>query len=360
MKYLISLLLLLFFTLKGFSQDPGNTCASAVSLTLPAVGSSINTGTRTTCGTGNGFAAGFSNVSSLYGGGEDGVYSITVPAGGGNYTFSFSATGATYKILSIHSACAPTTANTIGGFTTGSSTSGSTTLTLSAGTYFLIIDTWPSPNCGQFNLTITRNSVPSVPVNDNCSGATNLPCATNNLAGTTVGTISESAPLGYSSNFGVWYKFTGDGQQSVISSTAVFDHEMTIMTGSSCSSFSLVASVDDFIANETESYTFTTINGQQYYIYVAHYSTLSSETGTFTISRTCSPASNSNDFCSNAISITLPYTSATTSINSATDDVPSSASGCATLSSNLWYKVTETEQLLQPQHVTLLQIMIVK
>ena len=47
-----------------------------------------------------------------------------------------------------------------------------------------------------------------------------------------------------------------------------------------------------------------------------------------------------NDNCLNAITInTLPYTSAVTSNNPSTDDVPTSTSGCGTQGSNLWYTV---------------------
>ncbi len=179
------------------------------------------------------------------------------------------------------------------------------------------------------------------PSNDACSGATSLPCGTSSLAGTTVGTVSEVAPLGYSSNYGVWYKFTGDGLSTTISSLAGagFDHEMTIMTGVSCGSYVIVSSQDVGFAGGTETYTFTTTLGTQYYIYIAYYATTgtSANTGTFTISRTCPPI---NDACSSAIAITsLPYTSPVASTVLATSDVPTSASTCAAQGMNIWYSV---------------------
>jgi hypothetical protein len=276
----------LFISIENLThaQAPGNTCAAAVTLTSPAIGSFIETGVQSTCGRGNNIAAGFSSVNTSYGGGEDAYYSLTVPAGGGNYTFAFFGGGATWKILSIHSACAPAVANTVGGFATGSLSNGTTTLNLNAGTYRLVIDTWPTPNCGSFNLRITRNAPAVPPANDACANATPLPCGTSGLAGTTVNSVVETAPSGCASQRGVWYTFTGDGQQTTLTSPTTFDHELTIVSGS-CGSFTNIACVDGNTG--TETYTFTTTIGVQYYVYVAHWSASSTTTGTFSISRSC-------------------------------------------------------------------------
>jgi hypothetical protein len=180
----------------------------------------------------------------------------------------------------------------------------------------------------------------SPPSNDACSAATSLPCGTSSLAGTTVNSVSETAPLGYSSNFGVWYTFTGDGQQTTITSTTTFDHELDIMTGSSCGSFTIVSAVDN--STGTETYTFTTTNGQQYYIYVAHYSTLgtSSNTGTFTISRTCTapPTPPANDACSAATSLPCATSNlAGTTVNSVSETAPG---GGLASKFGVWYTFT--------------------
>ena len=177
----------------------------------------------------------------------------------------------------------------------GSVGAGVTTASTSALTGNTTYTLYVRSNCGSGNFSTWSASASSTsptpaPSNDACSGATNLPCGTSSLAGTTVGTVSETAPLGYSSNFGVWYSFTGDGQQTTVSSTAVFDHEMTIMTGTSCGSFSIVSSQDLATANGTETHTFIATNGQQYYVYIAHYSPGNTTTGTFTITRTCATA----------------------------------------------------------------------
>jgi hypothetical protein len=143
------------------------------------------------------------------------------------------------------------------------------------------------------NITLVYTPPASPPSNDACSNATSLPCATSNLAGTTVASVLETAPGGggLASNYGVWYTFTGNGQQTTVSTTGTggFDQEMTILYGTSCSSMFLITSQDVGFGNGTESYTFVTVNGLIYYIYVAYFSSTgtSTQTGTFTISRTC-------------------------------------------------------------------------
>ena len=209
MKIIFVVFALLSFV--SFSQAPGDNCASAVSLTLPTVeGGSVTTGVQTTTGLVNDYAAGSYCTNASYGGGSDGVYVINVPTSGYEYKFEYLSSGMTYKILSIHTGCIPTTGNCVGGFVTSSGTSGSVTLTMSAGTYYLVVDNWPSPNSGNFNLRITLNNIPDV--GEVCSTSQGF-CSdvSYNFANTTIGTppsgpdysmggtcVSSSKPL-------VWY-----------------------------------------------------------------------------------------------------------------------------------------------------------
>ena len=198
------------FVSASFSQAPGNTCASAVALTSPAVGATISTGSQTTCGTANNFGAGFSSVSGslYYGDGEDGVYSMVVPAGGGNYTFSFTGPGANFKILSIHSACTPTAANTLGGFVTDFGTGGTWTGNLPAGTVFIVIDTQPGmfgTDCGVFTLNITRNAAPC-DNNVNNPGAVSVPAAICVGAAASISNVTAATGSPGSANYYFYYR----------------------------------------------------------------------------------------------------------------------------------------------------------
>lgn len=144
---------------------------------------------------------------------------------------------------------------------------------------------------------LTFDAPPTPPSNDLCIDATALPCGTTNLAGTTENTTNVSDPTGCSntSNYGVWYTFTGDGNLTTISASGLsMDIGMAIVSGN-CSSFSsTIVCVDDYFT--TESHTFTTTSGVDYYVYIAYYGS-GSTTGTFDISRTCSapPAPSCSD-----------------------------------------------------------------
>lgn len=337
------------FTLNGTVLSSNSGCSTATSLSLPTTyGSTTTTGLQTTCGKINDHPVG-SFGSTLYGGGQDAVWEITVPSGGGNYQFDLGGSG-TYKILSLHTNCTPTSGNVLNWNTTSSGTTTSFTQNLSAGTYYLWTDTWPAPDCGQYSITVTKLAAPPPPpVNDLCSGSTLLNCATSNLAGTTVNSTSKTAPGGggLASNYGVWYTFVGDGQQTTITTvgTSGLDQEMTIVQGT-CASSTLISSQDNVGANGTESYTFVTTNGTTYYVYVAHYNSSgsSTETGTFTISRTCQapPTPPSNDNPSGAITLIvndplgfLTFTNVN-STNTTTESTPTCASYTG---EDVWFKV---------------------
>ena len=257
-RKLLLLFLITIITQLTFAQAPGNNCGAAVALTLPTVvGSTITTGAQTTNGRGNNYAAGTYCTSGLYGGGTDGVYSINVTSTN-SYTFDFSNTGNTYKILSIHSACNPTVGNCVGGFTTGAGTGGTTTLTLTAGTYYLVIDTWPAPNNANFSLNITLNAPPpSPPANDDpCSAApltVNTTCSFTTFTNeSSTGTIGVPAPgCGSYSGGDVWFTAVvpANGTLIVDSDTGVIlDSGMAIYSGT-CGALTLIECDDDDSAN---------------------------------------------------------------------------------------------------------------
>jgi len=129
------------------------------------------------------------------------------------------------------------------------------------------------------------------PINDNCTSPTSLTCSTTNLNGTTSNTTNQTHGTGcLMANYGVWYSFIGDGQQTTISATtSSYDIEMAIASGS-CASLSNIACVDNALSSGTESYTFVATNGVTYYVYIAQWSSSSTTTGTFTVSRTCTVA----------------------------------------------------------------------
>jgi len=208
MKIIILFAISTLLSIVSFSQLPGDNCASAVSITLPTVdGASITTGTQSTSTLTKDYPAGSYCSNASYGSGKDGVYKIVVPTGG--YEWKFELTYGVWAIVSIHSGCVPTVGNCLGGFETDDLfTTGSVTLTLSAGTYYIFIDTIINPSTS-FNLKITLN-IPAV--GEICSISQGF-CSnvTYNFANTTSGT----PPTGPDYNMGsscvsafrplVWY-----------------------------------------------------------------------------------------------------------------------------------------------------------
>ncbi len=171
------------------------------------------------------------------------------------------------------------------------------------------------------------------PANDACANAINLPCGTTNLAGTTVGAVSETSPgAGCVSNYGVWYKFIGDGSSTTITVQNVnLDTEFNLMSGS-CGSFTSIICLDEYWASDPEIYSFTTVVGVNYFIYVGYFGTTTT-TGAFTISRTCL----SNDACANATPLPCGTSSlAGTTVGAVSETAPSNC-GSQINNYGVWY-----------------------
>jgi hypothetical protein len=173
----------------------------------------------------------------------------------------------------------------------------------------------------------------------NCSNAIPLNCGTNNLAGTTVGSLNNTHNTGCTmSNYGKWYTFTGDGNLNTISvTTTSFDAELSISMGS-CGSLTNITCQDSAI-NGTETYSFTAALGVTYYVYVAYWLSGSTTTGTFTISRTCTTPFNP---CSSILNIAACGSTINTTIAAGTGAYGNSACGWTTPGREQIYTFTPT------------------
>lgn len=209
--------------------------------------------------------------------------------------------------------------------------------------YIYVADrTSGSSTTGNFTISRTCSLLP-------CYTATNLPCGTNNLAGTTIGTQSIDHNTGCSiSKYGAWYTFVGDGQQTTISSLSPMNQEMAITSGT-CDALINIACIDNSGQNITETFTMISTIGTTYFVYIGNRSTVSNTTDNFTISRTCAPppAPPVNDECIGAINLTVNPTNVCTivtagTINGATQSVD--LHDCGGVANNdVWYSFTATE-----------------
>lgn len=266
MKKLILLLVLSLSYVQAYSQ-----CGSAISL---ACGASNVAGTTVgTTAAAHGSGCTMSNNGRWY----------TFVGDGQQTTITTTGTGGFDQEMAIMSgSCASLTNISCNDVGLSNGNESYTFTTVNGTNYYVYVAHYATgTTTGTFTISRTCTATP-------CSSATNLACGTTNLAGTTVGSTAFTNGTGCTmSNNGAWYTFVGNGQQTTISTTGTggFDQEMAIVSGS-CGSFTNISCNDAGGSNGTESYTFTTVNGTNYYVYVAHYAS-GTTTGTFTISRSC-------------------------------------------------------------------------
>jgi hypothetical protein len=133
------------------SVSSGNTCADATIITaLPYFQNGLST-----CCKGNDYTS--SNAcSSLYMNGEDYVFRYTPPT---NQTIDISLGGTlNYTGLFVTNGC-PNTGTCVAFATSASGNPSLCGVNLTGGvTYYIIVDTWPSPNCTPFNIDIRQQT----------------------------------------------------------------------------------------------------------------------------------------------------------------------------------------------------------
>jgi trimeric autotransporter adhesin len=342
MKNIYFLVLVLFFSKWSTGQS---TCGTAVPITVP-----YNSGALTTCGSVNDYAVG-SYCAANYGAGEDYVFSLTITNAPVAYNIALGG-GATWKIASVHSACPPTPANAIGCLTTSTGTSATANITFPTnGTYYIIIDTWPTPDCGAFTLSVTDPPAPA-PANDNCTtpamltATTGLTCGTA-TAGTTAGATSDPTVPGTcvgNADDDVWYSFTATAVSHTVELTNVSGSENMahqIFSGT-CAGLTMLQCSDD-----NKSISNNLVIGQTYYVRVF---TFVNATATFNICVYGAPPPPANNECSGAISLTPSAgntcstpTAGTTTGATQSAGVPDPSCSATGINDDVWYSFVATQ-----------------
>ncbi len=118
--------------------------------------------TGTTCGAGNDVPDGYNTCNTSYDGGEDYIYEIQITTSG-NYQITAINTDGTGYIGWFLTDQVPTVScgiitfpTCIASATSGSGDTATACVTLNAGTYYLLLDYFPSPTCSNFELTIEQ------------------------------------------------------------------------------------------------------------------------------------------------------------------------------------------------------------
>lgn len=198
----------------------------------------------TTCGAGNDVTS--SNVTNVCGstsyyGGEDVVYSFT-PSVTGQISINVTSTGS-YMGIMLYQGC-PVSGGTCVGNAQSSAGNQSLCVNVTAGqTYYLVIDSWPSPTCNPYDLTISGCT--GAPTAGNAVASPNIRCSafttTLSLAGS-----SANCGLNYqwqtsSSPTGPWTNIAG--ATSATAAVAVSAANTYFQCIVSCSTFSSTSAV---------------------------------------------------------------------------------------------------------------------
>ncbi|MGR6087650.1 MAG: hypothetical protein ACU4F9_05725 [Arcticibacter sp.] len=199
-------------------------------VTVPSL--PYNSGSGTTCGSGNDLTSTNTNAcgSTSYLDGEDRAWAFT-PSASGQISIDLNAPSASYTGLMLYQGCPLTSSGNGVCISQSQSSSGSKTLcvTVTANiTYYLILDSWPSPTCNAYNnLSISSPSGGA----QSCSsllgtGFTNvasLPYSSG--SGTTCGQINDLTPANTAACGSTLYL---DGEDRVWAFTPTSSGQVTI------------------------------------------------------------------------------------------------------------------------------------
>lgn len=249
----------------------GDNCSSPFVInltTLPFVD------TNTTCGRLNDYS---NTCLGSYDGGEDMIYQLNVPQ---DVCVSIRLTNTlTWVGIAIDTACPPG-ASCLAYNTNSSGNPAITNLNLAAGTYYIMIDTWPAPDCTPFTMTISE--CPQPPPNDNCVDAVELSVpgevVVDNTAATDDPESTNTCVTG-ALNQAVWYFVIGDGTTYTATTCnpggSFSDTKIQVWCGD-CSALHCVTGNDDAtcsISGLRSTVTWCTLPGAKYLIAIGGYST---------------------------------------------------------------------------------------
>lgn len=208
---------------------------------------------QTTCGAVNDLTS--SNVTgycgaSYYYDGEDAVYVFT-PTTTGQVDINLTSASGSYTGLMLHDGC-PTAGGGCIGYNQSSSGTKSLTVCVTAGiTYYLIIDSWPSPACNPYNLSISAPYGSGAPANDLICNATLLslgvPVTGDNFCASASGEPAVPGCWTTGNRNTVWYSVVCPASGTLKIKTAgssLHNTQIAVYSGT-CSSLTYVNCNDD-------------------------------------------------------------------------------------------------------------------
>ncbi|MES2798954.1 MAG: T9SS type A sorting domain-containing protein [Bacteroidota bacterium] len=251
----------------------GTTCSNAVAMTLPYTA----TGQSTLC-YGNDYTnASAGSCGTLYESGEDKVYAFTT-TGPDCLSLVLSNASSTFIGYQVYSGCPGvigTTCISNGGGATSGTLTGSFTVT-SAGTYYVVVDTWASPSYVNYDIQLV--SLGGTPTNDICSGATSLPVGTsvfgdNNCTGSETPAVPGTWTAGNVNT--VWFSVVvpASGQVLVKTTAGTLTNTQIAAYSGTCGALTFISANNDIgscggTTNSMSQLTITATAGSTIYIRV--------------------------------------------------------------------------------------------
>ncbi len=237
---------------------------------------------QTNCGLGNNYSA---TCLGNYDGGEEIIYRLDIAATTTvDIVMNPGTTGWTGILLD--SACPPNAATCIATNTGSSGTRSILGKTLAPGSYYIMVDTWPTPNCvPSFSLAINEATPPPPPaVNDVCAGAIDIQAQglaswTVNLtnAGNYYNDYTPAVPscTGYTANGpdAIYRIDLAAGEDITVSMLGDCDTSIWIATDCGTLASTCVAGADAVGGFATETVVYTAAAAGTYYVVVDAYAT---------------------------------------------------------------------------------------
>ncbi|MDO9693428.1 MAG: hypothetical protein Q7W56_01710 [Candidatus Latescibacteria bacterium] len=232
---------------------------------------------QTTCGMGNSYA---NTCLGLYDGGEDIIYRLDLTAEA-TIDIRMNPYTSGYTGILLDDNCPPDVSGCIA-FNTGSGGIRSIlNKTLAAGSYYIMVDTWPTPNCiPQFALDITAAVPP--PANDVCTGAIDLQSFESNSfqvdlctgytdnynAGGTTGCTGYTS-AGIDATYKIYLQV---GENFTVSVQGTHDSAIWLVTDCANAAATCVAGADDTVGGQIETFSYAAAASGWYYLIVDGYS----------------------------------------------------------------------------------------
>ncbi len=223
---------------------------------------------QTTCGKGNDYE---NTCLDYYDNGEDIIYELEIEYPG-YYSFDLYTYSSGWSGMMLSEGC-PDTGNCI--VYTTSSSAGYQSLQcvfLDMGVYYIMIDTWPSPECiPEFDFNIDLMFCDDFS-NNNCEFAEDITEPVSDVYFTTIGSTNDG-PGGCITSGNIWFTHTALADDYVMVSLCEsnYDTKLAIYEGDDCSNLSLVGCNDDNCELQSELYVIME-QGKKYYIEIGGYS----------------------------------------------------------------------------------------